>query len=442
LIDEVDNMPGALPLLSFALSELYLKYLRRQWDAQNRGVAIDRALTQADYQDLGGVIQSLTQKADEEYESLVGKDPAYAQIIRHVMLRMIAIGGGELVRRRVPVEELRYSAEKNDLAEQVIKRFIEARLLVKGKDAEGNSYVEPAHNALVRGWKRFLSWVEEEKNLRLQRRLTPAAIEWKSQQQARFLWNADPYLSVLEEVNSSQTNNWLNQLEIEFVQQSIKQKHKNTRLRWGTGITVLLVVTAFVASAATFMWTIWSNLANKPNVIFTSPEQKISGTTDYRYLYTPNTARGYSSVFNQIVMGFSEDRGSKTTGIPDCIDVGQLFDQGEKSESGSNFTFTAPKEPGVYYVRFRSALEYTCEGNTTDSQGKVHNSAVDSWRSGEYTLPEQSDIGIVIVGSVFNFPLEVWQAYSNNVSIQNTVPGDENFNGEVYVVLRNFRFNK
>lgn len=49
LIDEVADMPGALPLLSFALSELYLKYLKRQRDAQIAGVTIDRVLTQEDY---------------------------------------------------------------------------------------------------------------------------------------------------------------------------------------------------------------------------------------------------------------------------------------------------------------------------------------------------------------------------------------------------------
>jgi len=117
----------------------------------------------------------------------------------------------------------------------------------------------------------LLNWVKEEKNLRLQRRLTPAAIEWKSQQQPRFLWNVDPYLDVLQkEVLSSPNDNWLNQLETEFVQQSIRQKHKDTRSRWGIGITVSLVITTFVASAATFVWTISSNLTNKPNVIFAS----------------------------------------------------------------------------------------------------------------------------------------------------------------------------
>lgn len=51
-------MPGALPLLSFALSELFLKYLKRQHDAQSEGKNIDRALTEADYKQLGSVMQS------------------------------------------------------------------------------------------------------------------------------------------------------------------------------------------------------------------------------------------------------------------------------------------------------------------------------------------------------------------------------------------------
>jgi len=294
LIDEVADMPGALPLLSFALSELYLKYLKRQRDAENRGITIDRSLTQADYQDLGGVIQSLTQRADEEYEMLVNEDLAYKQIIRHVMLRMVAIGGGELARRRVPLSELEYPPEKNSLVKEVIERFTNARLLVKGEDAEGNSYVEPAHDALVRGWQKLLGWKqEEEESLLLQRRLTPAAQEWESvkskeqpsgfqakaepvidwldrrlftvenlvnkipaqlvrllrrtqnqpersrEKPVQFLWNANPYLNVLdEELNSD--DNWFNQLEAEFVQQSALQKRRNISWRSRIAIAVML----------------------------------------------------------------------------------------------------------------------------------------------------------------------------------------------------------
>ena len=85
------------------------------------------------------------------------------------MLRMVALTGGELARRRVPLWELEYPSEKNILVKEVIERFTQARLLVKGEDAQGDCYVEPAHDALVRGWERLQTWVTQEKNLSLQR---------------------------------------------------------------------------------------------------------------------------------------------------------------------------------------------------------------------------------------------------------------------------------
>ncbi len=272
LIDEVADMPGALPLLSFALSELYLKFLKRQQEARDKGAIIDRALTQEDYQELGGVILSLTQRADEEYQALFQKNPAYEQVIRHVMLRMVALGGGELGRRQVPLSELEYPPQKNSLVKDVIERFSTARLLVKGQDADGNPYVEPAHDALVRGWEKLLAWTQAEKeNLVLQRRLTPVAVEWNSQQltrldwtanlgdcwnklwkrkqQKKFLWDTNPRLDSLKQVLNS-TDNWFNQVEAEFVQRSLQRQHSN-RLR-----TIGLVATGFavVLGFAGFQW--------------------------------------------------------------------------------------------------------------------------------------------------------------------------------------------
>jgi WD40 repeat protein/GTPase SAR1 family protein len=254
LIDEVADMPGALPLLSFALSELYLKYLKRQWDAQYGGITIDRALTQTDYEKLGGVILSLTQRADEEYRALVQENPAYSQVIRHVMLRMVALGGGELARRQVPLSELEYPPDRNSLVKKVIEHFSTARLLVKGQDAEGNPYVEPAHDALVRGWEKLLNWVKEEKNLRLERRLTPAALEWKDRQQAKFLWNTNPYLDVLnKEVLNSPDNNWLNQVEAEFVQYSLQKRQNSQRSLVATVTGVILALSGFAVFAG-YQW--------------------------------------------------------------------------------------------------------------------------------------------------------------------------------------------
>ncbi|MBD2451653.1 caspase family protein [Nostoc sp. FACHB-152] len=285
LIDEVAQMPGALPLLSFTLSELYLKYLK--------GSRHNRAITEQDYQELGGVARSLTQRADCEYEQLVKRDTAYAHTIRHVMLRMVAVGGGELARRRVSLSELEYPSGENERVQEVIHHFTDARLLVKGEDIDGNPYVEPAHDALVRGWQKLLVWKQEdEESLILQRRLTPAAMEWRTidskiqpsvlltktkplfdwldqslyfgenlfnkinaqvvrlwwkqkQQESvkrkpvQFLWDTNPYLDVLNEQLKS-SHNWFNQLETEFLHCSL-QRRRNNRRRLISSVTGVIL---------------------------------------------------------------------------------------------------------------------------------------------------------------------------------------------------------
>ncbi|WP_414588229.1 caspase family protein [Scytonema sp. PCC 10023] len=268
LIDEVMQMPGALPLLSFTLSELYFKYI----DSVRQGTRSDRAITQEDYEELGGVTHSLTQRADFEYEQLKKRDEAYTLAIKQVMLRMVAVDGGELARRKVLLSELEYPPTQNERVQEVIQQFTDARLLVKGQDSEGNLYVEPAHDALVRGWQKLLLWKQQEQeSLILQRRLTPAAMEWNSkqltafhwsadprdwwkqfwdrQQHIKFLWHTNPRLDFLKQVLNS-TDNWFNQVEAEFVRRSIKRQLNNRRRTIGLVVTGFAVVLGF----AGFQW--------------------------------------------------------------------------------------------------------------------------------------------------------------------------------------------
>lgn len=220
LIDEVELMPGGLPLLSFTLSELYREYVRSH--------RTDRTLSWDDYKKLHGVSGALTGRATAEYQSLNEQHQATMQ---RVMLRMVTIEGGGVARRRVSESELKYSSpehddrrDEDDRVTTVIERLVNARLLVKGQET-GEPYVEPAHDFLVRGWDKLQEWIkEEQENLTLQQRLTPAASDWhKNQRDTEYLWIRDPRLVLLEKVLESETNNWLNQLEVEFVETS-KQK--------------------------------------------------------------------------------------------------------------------------------------------------------------------------------------------------------------------------
>lgn len=230
LIDEVIQMPGGLPLLSFTLSELYLKYLK----AEENGDRNDRIITEADYKEIGGVTRSLTQTADKTYSKLIEEQvdeqtkTAYESTIRYVMLRMVAISGGELARRRVPITELNYPGAKNEQAEKVISYFKEARLLVSGIDIDNKLYIEPAHDALVNGWSKLQEWIrieQEKENLLLQRRLVASTRDWESQdcnQDSPSLWNQDiARIEKLKEIVTSD-NCWLNELELRFFEASVR----------------------------------------------------------------------------------------------------------------------------------------------------------------------------------------------------------------------------
>ncbi|MEH1770907.1 MAG: caspase family protein [Nostoc sp.] len=317
LIEEVNQNSGALPLLSFTLSELYLKYLKAEENRERN----DRIITEADYQEIGGVTRALTQTADKTYNKLVEEEvdeqnkKACELTIRDVMLRMVAISSGEPARRRIPTSELIYPGQKNERANKVIDRFVEARLLVKGLDTQNQPYVEPAHDALVRGWQKLREWEQKEReNLLLQRRLTPATQDWErvknkdkeqpkgildraapifdwldrkflivensvtkipisleplfqfalnqlglSRQTAvQFLWNANPYLEVLDkELNTD--DNWFNQVEAEFVQQSVLKKRWN--ISWWWRITGLFILILF----GLLMWALWNLGLSKIN---------------------------------------------------------------------------------------------------------------------------------------------------------------------------------
>ncbi len=243
LIDEVAEMPGALPLLSFTLSELYLKYLERQNEAKRKGQIIERTITEADYRELGGVARSLTQRADEEYETLVARDPKYALTIRNMMLRLVAVNGAQIARRSVLLEEFDYPTIENQRVQTVIQQFTAARLLVKGEGADGRIYVEPAHDALVLGWQRLLAWQQIEKaDLILQRRLTSAAQEWRSRpakEAPKFLWHANPYLDVFQQMLKINSHR-LNKLETTFVQKSLLRRRQNASWRWRIAIATIL----------------------------------------------------------------------------------------------------------------------------------------------------------------------------------------------------------
>lgn len=236
IIDEVIQSTGALPLLSFTLSELYLAY-------KNSGRQ-DRALKRDDYDRLGGVLGSLRTRADQLYQSL---DDAHQGTMRKLMLRMVSLEGGEIASRRVLIDELVYrAAEENEKVAEVLRRLVDARLVVRGTDNAGRGYAEPAHDALVKAWGTLWQWVKElgEDNILLGSKLNAAANDYLlNHRDVKYLWDNDPRLEVLKRI-LNQPRHWYNEKELEFVEKSVRRKRDRT---WRLRAIVAAVMAALTA---------------------------------------------------------------------------------------------------------------------------------------------------------------------------------------------------
>jgi hypothetical protein len=113
-------------------------------------------------------------------------------------------------------------------------------------------------------------------------------------------------------------------------------------------------------------------LNNKGNVVSVTPREKISAFTNYIYDYPD----GQPGAINQIIVGIAGQNSAQA-----CI----YNALGIKGSGSSKFTLIAPNEPGIYYIRFKSAGAYGCD------QG-----AIKWWRvDGEPT--SEANIGAIVV---------------------------------------------
>ena len=165
LVAEANEQPGALPLLQFALTELF--------DNHVGGV-----ITLARYEEIGGLQKTLAAQAEKVYESL---DEEQQEIARQLFLRLITLGeGSEDTRRRAPMTELTGTTDA-EATRYVVEYLAANRLLTTDIDpATREPSVEVAHEALIREWERLRGWLEESRgDIRMQRLLNHAATQWE-----------------------------------------------------------------------------------------------------------------------------------------------------------------------------------------------------------------------------------------------------------------------
>lgn len=225
IISEVIHYPGSLPLLSYTMSELFQKCKDDPY----------RNINRKDYQEMGGVIGALQKTADGVYDSLASEEEKNS--LKHLLLRMVSLSGGETAGKRVHLDELVFDDEQENQRIHKIKNLLaENRLIRFDKDNEGVEFIEPAHDALVRTWKRIQVWVKEveQENILLQNKLNVAVGEYVKAKgnQKEYLWDSNPSLEQTQAVQKTQQV-VLNQQESLFIRLSVRAKKRARNIRYG-----------------------------------------------------------------------------------------------------------------------------------------------------------------------------------------------------------------
>ena len=243
LVTDVADEPGALPLLQYALTELYE---RREGST----------LTAAAYRAIGGISGALAGRAEEIYGGL--GEPAQ-EAARQLFLRLVTLGeGAEDTRRRVERAELASMEVDQDALEEAIQEFGAWRLLSFDRDPRsGTPTIEVAHEALMREWGRFRRWIDSgREQVRLHRRLATAAREWDAAGREQSYLLRGSNLAQFDALAAESTIA-LTEVEREFVDASrtanelelARERRQNRRLRTLLAGAVALLALAIVAGA-------------------------------------------------------------------------------------------------------------------------------------------------------------------------------------------------
>ena len=153
ILDELETEPGELPLLEFALTEL--------WERQS----VEGVFTHSSYLAIGKVGGAIARRADEILQQL---NEYERHKMRTLFTRLVRVArpeeGTQDTKQRIPLNEV------DEETQALVQRLASARLLVTGTDSEtGEPQIEIAHEALIRRWQVLKEWLNSDREYLLWR---------------------------------------------------------------------------------------------------------------------------------------------------------------------------------------------------------------------------------------------------------------------------------
>ncbi|OPF18267.1 peptidase C14 [Microcystis aeruginosa KW] len=206
ILDDVESEPGNLPLLEFALTELWQ---RRQ----------GQQLTHLAYTEIGQVQGALARHANEEYDKL---SEAQREQMRRIFIQLVRPGEGTEDTRRLATK-----AELGAVNWALVKQLADARLVVTSRSEEAQvETVEVVHEALIRNWGELRGWMDTDRVFRAwQERLRGAMGQWQKTQGDEGSWLRGAALAEAEEQLKKRPED-ISQSEQDFIRQSLQERER------------------------------------------------------------------------------------------------------------------------------------------------------------------------------------------------------------------------
>ncbi|MEL4897140.1 WD40 repeat domain-containing protein, partial [Crocosphaera sp. Alani8] len=205
ILNNIEFQPGNLPLLEFALTEL--------WKRGN-----SKELTHKIYEEIGQVEGALARHADEQYKNLTAIEK---EKVKHIFIQLVRPGEG--------TEDTRRLAIKGELGENnwsLVKQLVDARLVVTSRNVTEQETVEVVHESLIKNWEKLREWMNKDRVFRAwQDRLRSAKEIWEATNQDKNSLLRGAALVEAEERLKERPDDLL--AEKFFIEESIKEKTRS-----------------------------------------------------------------------------------------------------------------------------------------------------------------------------------------------------------------------
>ncbi|MBT2418450.1 hypothetical protein J7F01_21600 [Streptomyces sp. ISL-22] len=236
VVDDAEDEPGHLPLVEFALTELW---------GHEKGVR----LTHSGYEALGGVAGALSAHAEQRVGEVID---AYGEAPVRRLFTQLARPDDAGGFTRKPVRLAPLPPDLRAVAEALAThtRFIR---ITHGPDDD--PIVDLAHEELVRRWDLLGEWLDDSRAFRAwQERLLQALAHWKETgEEPGALLRGTMLATSLERLGEPDHRDDITQAERDYVELSRRHQQRALR-RWRAATAVMVVLALLAGYLAVLTW--------------------------------------------------------------------------------------------------------------------------------------------------------------------------------------------